>query len=303
MIQFNFTLDLEEIQALINNSGANDLAKQMLTTIFNQLMEKQRSDYINVEEYSRGDNRVSQRNGFYERGYTTRLGTLELRLPRTRDGEFSPTIFERYQRNEKALISAMLEMYVQGVSTRKVSKVIEELCDHKVSKSFVSSLTSELDIIVEEFLSRRLEKKYPFIFSVVLYLKVRENRRDVSKAFHVVLGINEDGERELLGFSISDIESNDSWKSIYQSLLDRGLEGIRLVISDEHKGESKAVKECFTGTAWQRCQVHFMRNVLDRLPKKNTELVRSELKSLFKTTNIEVARSMSEDLVNKYSDQ
>ena len=303
MTQFNFTLDLEEIQALINNSGANDLAKQMLTTIFNQLMEKQRTDYINVEEYSRDDNRVSQRNGFYERGYTTRIGTLELRVPRTRDGEFSPTIFERYQRNEKALISAMLEMYVQGVSTRKVSKVIEELCGNKVSKSFVSSLTSELDIIVGEFLSRRFEKKYPFIFSDVLYIKVRENRRVVSKAFHVVLGINEDGERELLGFSISDIESYDSWKSIYQSLLDRGLDGVKLVVSDAHKGESKAIKECFTGAAWQRCQVHFMRNVFDRLPKKNTELVRSELKSLFKTTNIEVARSMRDDLVNKYSDQ
>ena len=164
----------------------------MLTTIFNQLMEKQRTEYINVEEYSRGDERVSQRNGFYERGYTTRIGTLELKVPRTRDGEFSPTIFERYQRNEKALISAMLEMYVQGVSTRKVSKVIEELCGHKVSKSFVSSLTSELDIIVGEFLSRRFEKKYPFIFSDVLYIKVRENRRVLSKAFHVVLGINED---------------------------------------------------------------------------------------------------------------
>ena len=146
-------------------------------------------------------------------------------VPRTRDGEFSPSVFERYKRNEKALLATMLEMYVQGVSTRKVSKVVEELCGASVSKSFVSTLTSELDSMVASFLNRPLERNYPFIFSDVIYIKVRENRRVVSKAFHVILGVNDLGERELLSFSVSDTESYESWKQLYTSLIDRGIAG------------------------------------------------------------------------------
>jgi putative transposase len=210
MTQINLNLNTQQIQDIISNSGANDLAKQMLTTIFNQLMEKERDEYIHVDAYSREDHRTSTRNGYYERNFTTRIGRLELIVPRTRDGEFSPTIFERYQRNEKALLSTMLEMYVQGVSTRKVSKVVEELCGTSVSKSFISSLTSQLDESVSSFLNRPLERHYPFILSDVLYIKVRENHRVVSKAFHIILGINDCGERELLSFSLSDSEAYET---------------------------------------------------------------------------------------------
>ena len=141
MAQINFTLDYEDVQGIIEQSGADELSKPLLTTIFNQLMEKQRDDYIGVGEYVRNSERVSHRNGYDERDFTTRIGTLELLVPRTRDGQFSPDLFQRYQRNEKALLSAMLEMYVQGVSTRKVSRIVEELCGKAISKSFVSSLT------------------------------------------------------------------------------------------------------------------------------------------------------------------
>jgi len=300
MTQINFTLELEQVQELIEKSGANDLAKQMLTTIFNQLMEKQRDEYIQVDEYVRDQERQSQRNGYYERTYTTRVGKLELMVPRTRDGQFSPTLFERYQRNEKALLTTMLEMYVQGVSTRKVSRIVEELCGKQVSKSFVSSLTSQLDEYVHAFLEKKFEINHPFVFSDVLYIKVRENHRVVSKAFHLVVGINTLGEREVLGFRIEDSECYDSWKAMYESLAQRGLKGVKLVISDAHKGEVQAVKECFAGASWQRCQIHFMRNVFDKLPKKNTEDVRSELKALFKLTNITVARAYKNQLVDKY---
>ena len=303
MTQINFTLDSEQIQDIISNSGANDLAKQMLTTIFNQLMEKERDEYINADNYSRVDERVSSRNGYYERSYTTRIGRLELIIPRTRDGEFSPSVFERYQRNEKALLATMLEMYVQGVSTRKVSKVVEELCGASVSKSFVSTLTRELDSMITSFLNRPLERNYPFILSDVLYIKVRENQRVLSKAFHVILGINDLGERELLSFSVSDTESYDSWKQLYTSLIDRGLTGLKLVISDAHKGEVTAIRDVFGGVAWQRCQVHFMRNVFDKLPRKNTETIRDELKVLFKTDNIEIARSLKNSIVERYSEK
>ena len=303
MTQINFTLSTEEIQALIKNSGANDLSKIMLTTIFNQLMEKERDEYIHAEKYERDEKRVSSRNGYYQRDYTTRIGTLELIVPRTRDGEFSPTIFERYQRNEKALLSAMLEMYVQGVSTRKVAKVVEELCGLSVSKSFVSSLTEDLDEIVNTFLNRPLEHKYPFLFSDVIYIKVRENNRVIAKAFHIILGINDLGERELLEFCVTDSESYDTWKTLYEKLLKRGLRGLKLVVSDAHKGEVSAIRDTFIDVSWQRCQVHFMRNVFDKLPRKNTETVRDELKMLFKTNNIEIARKLKNDIVNRYVDK
>lgn len=302
MTQVNFTLDTDQIQELIANSGANELAKQMMTILFNQLMEKQRDDYIQVEKYSRDDDRKSSRNGYYEREFTTRIGTLSLIVPRTRDGEFSPTLFERYQRNEKALLASMLEMYIQGVSTRKVTKVVEELCGMNVSKSFISSLTTELDDVVEAFLSRPLKQKYPFLLSDVLFIKIRENHRVLSKAFHIILGINSLGERELLSFSIQDNESYESWKHLYSELIERGLEGLKLVISDAHIGEVRAIKESFPGVSWQRCQVHFMRNVFDKLPHKNTAEVRAELKVLFKTTHIDLARKLKNEIVDKYTD-
>src|SRR5690625_184853 len=147
---------------------------------------EKRTEYIQAQKYERTNDRRSQRNGYYERAYTTRVGTLELTVPRTRDGEFSPTIFERYQRNEKALLASMLEMYVSGVSTRKVAKVVETLCGKSVSKSFVSTLTKELDPLVKEWQERSLsDTQYPYLITDVIYIKVRENRRVVSKGCHI----------------------------------------------------------------------------------------------------------------------
>lgn len=151
MTQVHFTMTAEDIQSLIQQSVENDVSKKILTMVFNQLMEQERSDYINASDYERSEERVSYRNGYYERDFTTRVGTLELRVPRTRDGKFSPSVFERYQRNEKALLAAMLEMYISGVSTRKVTKIVEELCGKKISKSLVSTLTKDLDEIVAKW--------------------------------------------------------------------------------------------------------------------------------------------------------
>lgn len=142
MTQVHFTLETEDIQSLIDHSVKDNAAKQILQTVFNQLMNEQRTNYIQAKNYERSEARKSQRNGYYERELTTRIGSLELKVPRTRDGGFSPTVLERYQRNEKALLASMLEMYISGVSTRKVSQIVEELCGKSVSKSFVSSLTA-----------------------------------------------------------------------------------------------------------------------------------------------------------------
>lgn len=172
-------------------------------------MEEQRDQYIGVGEYERNDNRTSYRNGYYERSYTTRIGTIDLRVPRTRDGKFSPDIFERYQRNEKALLASILEMYVQGVSTRKVSKIVEELCGKKVSKSFVSNLTKELDKMVKKWQYSSLNgANYLYLMADVVYIKVRENHKVISKSYHTALGVNNEGGREIIGFLI---QAGASW--------------------------------------------------------------------------------------------
>lgn len=168
MTQIHFTLDSNELQELISNSGADQASVLILTKLFNTLMEIQRDEYCQVESYERTENRVPQRNGYYERALTTRVGTLNLLVPRTRDGKFSTDMFERYQRNEKALVSAMLEMYVTGVSTRKVGTIVETLCGKYVSKSYVSSITKLLDEEVIAFQHRSIEKKIPYMMTDVL---------------------------------------------------------------------------------------------------------------------------------------
>ena len=303
MTQIHFTLDMKELQDLITNSGANDASVMMLNKLFNSLMEKQRDEYCQVDTYERTDERISQRNGYYKRSLTTRVGTLNLTVPRTRDGKFSTDIFERYQRNEKALVTTILEMYVGGVSTRKVGSIVETLCGKNVSKSYVSSITKILDTEVKIFRERAIDKKIPFLMTDVLYIKVRENKRVKSKAVHIAIGVDSKGYKNLLGFMISDSETEDSWTSFYNSLTDRGLKDVEMVISDAHQGQVIAIQKCFTESTWQRCQIHFLRNVMDRLPKKNTEQVRSEIKDLFRINNIDAARIAKQELIEKYEDK
>ena len=304
MTQLHFTINQEEIQNLINESVDNKLAKSILTKVFNELMEKERDEYLDNKAYQRDSNRTSYRNGYYDRDYTTKIGTLTLRVPRTRDGKFSTEVFQRYQRNEKALLTTMLEMYVQGVSTRKVSKVVENMCGKTYSKSFVSSLTKELDEEVKLWRNSDLSMiKYPYIIVDVVYIKVRENKRVVSKACHIAIGVNEKGNREIIGLDLSDSESEYSWSNFFDYLKSRGLSGVKMVISDSHKGLVKAVKESFLNVSWQRCQVHFLRNILSKAPKKNTEEFRSDIKSLFKIQDISLARKIKGEIYLKYENE
>ena len=303
MTQIHFTLDKDELQELISNSGANEASKLILTKLFNELMENQRDEYCNVDPYQRDKNRTAQRNGYYQRDLTTRIGTINLNVPRTRDGNFSTDIFERYQRNEKALVTTMLEMYVSGVSTRKVGQVVETLCGKSVSKSYVSSITKLLDEEVIKFQQRRIDKKIPYLMTDVLYIKIRENHRVVSKAVHIAIGIDSKGFKNILGFMISDSESEQTWKSFYQSMIDRGLTKVEMVISDAHQGQVKAIQKSFTESVWQRCQVHFLRNVMDKLPKKNTQEIRQEIKELFRINDIDVARITKDKILEKHSEK
>lgn len=304
MTQVHFTLSQDKVQSLIERSVSDEFIKELLTTTFNQLMEAQRDHYINAGSYERTSDRTDYRNGYYERDYTVRIGTLTLKVPRTRDGKFSTDIFERYQRHEKALLATLLEMYVAGVSTRKVSKIVEEMCGTSVSKSFVSSLSAQLDEVITQWQNRDLSSvSYPFLMIDVLFIKVREDHRVLSKSCHIALGITGDGRREVLGHMIGDGEREDTWQTFFDQLKSRGLSAVDLVISDAHAGLVSAAKKTFVGSSWQRCQVHFLRNILAPVPRKNSEDFREAVKGIFRLTDMDSARTAKNAVVNKYGDQ
>lgn len=186
---------------------------------------------------------------------------------------------------------------------RKVSSIVEELCGKSVSKSFVSNLTKSLDEEVRIFQYSNLETtQYPYVITDVMYIKVRENKRVVSKSFHIALGINEEGHREVLGFMIQETESEASWRNFFEYLKKRGLNGVKMIISDAHSGLVKAVEKEFTGVSWQRCQLHFLRNILDATPKKDSKVFREKVKSIFRLTDIDSARQAKNSLIEEYQD-
>lgn len=302
MAQLNITINEEEIQKIIEEKVNDTFARDILTKTFNLLMEKQRDEYIQADNYERSNSRNSQRNGYYEREYTTRVGTLELLVPRTRDGKFSPDIIEKYSRTEKSILLTMLEMYISGVSTRKVSKVVETLCGKNFSKSLVSSLTKQLDPIVQAWKNRPLNKNYPYIITDVIYIKIREYHRVVSKSVHIAIGIDEEGHREIIGFNIDDGENEYSWKEFFKSLKDRGLKGVKMVTSDAHLGLIESVKKEFVGCSWQRCQVHFLRNIMNVTPKKESKDFRELVKALMKIKEIDAARIVKNIIIESYEE-
>lgn|SRR5690554_4616722 len=195
-------------------------------------------------------------------------------------------------------------MYISGVSTRKVSQIVEELCGSNVSKSFVFDLVKQLDPMVEAWKYRSLsETKYPSIMTDVLYIKVREETRVASKSCHIAIGINEQGDREIIGLMIENGESESTWNRFFNYLKDCGLQDTELVISDAHQGLVLAIQQSFVREPWQRCQVHFMRNVIERVPKMNSKPFRESLKAIFRFTDIELARSAKNELIGAYSDK
>ena len=303
MTQINITINLEDLKEKIEDSTLETPVKASLSLILNSLMEKERDDYINALPYERTDTRNGQRNGFYGRDLITGVGSLRLKVPRTRDGEFSPTLFERYERYDQALVISMMEMFLNGVSTRKISRIVEELCGKKVSKSYVSEITKSLDPIVDEWKNRPLNAYYfPYIYVDAMYIKVRENRRVVSKAVYIACGVNDKGYREVIGLKVDHKESDESWASFFEHLKSRGIHSPKMIISDAHKGLVKAIKESFLGTSWQRCTVHFLRNIIVNMPTKNTVEARENLKAIFRTSTYDHALELKEKFIDEYQD-
>ena len=304
MTYINLSLNFDVLKEKIISSGLEEVIKSSLILILNEFMEKERDDYLHANAYERTGERVDYRNGYYERDYKIPVGTLKLKVPRTRNGEFSPVIFEKYRRSDQSLVLSMLEMVVNGVSTRKVTNVVQALCGEEVSKSFVSNLTKKLDPIVNEWASRPLNVMYyKYIYVDAMYIKVREYNKVVSKAVYVAIGVNEENKREIIGMNVNHAESKEGWGKFFESLKSRGLQSPRLVISDAHEGLKNAIQEAFIGTSWQRCTVHFKRNIFKKLPKKNTSEAKEFIKRIFNAQTAEEARELKDKFMKTYENQ
>jgi transposase-like protein len=302
MAQLNITLNQDEILQLLANDRDAAFAK-LLQDSLNSILKIESAAQLNAEPYERTEERTGNRNGFRERPLTTRIGSILLSVPKHRDGEpFHTLIFDNYGRSEAALIATMAEMVVNGVSTRKVSQVMETLCGKTYSKSTVSEACKELDKKVREFRERPLTGEYPFMTVDATYFKVRENGRIISKAFMIAYGTNSEGHREILGFGIYANESKRTWNEFLKSLKDRGLYGVKMITSDAHEGIQDAVSKVFPEAAWQRCQFHFSRNIIDKAPNKYQAGLAGELQEMFNCKTIEEARKRKDTIIADYRD-
>jgi putative transposase len=271
-------------------AGQEDFLRPLIQSVVQQVLEGEMDEALGAGKSERTEGRLGYRSGYYGRTLVTRVGKLELRVPQDRQGRFRTEVFERYQRSEKALVGALTEMYVQGVSTRKVKAVTEELCGHEVSSSTVSRMNQSLDKELEKFAGRRLEEAYPYLILDARYEKVREDGVIRSQAVMIAIGIDWEGRRNVLSVELANRESLTSWKEFALGLKARGLKGVELVISDDHAGLRGAIREVFPEAVWQRCYVHFLRNALDHLPRKADDECMTELRWIYDRRTVEEAR-------------
>jgi len=289
MTRIKSTSKGESLKELVG--GDSDFLRSLVGEVVQQVLESEMDACLQAGKGERTAGRLGYRSGYYERTLVTRVGKLELRVPQDREGRFSTEIFERYQRSEKALVSALAEMYVQGVSTRKVKKITEELCGHSFSASTISRINKKLDAELKRFAKRPLEEAYPYLILDARYEKVREDGVIGSQAVLVAIGINWDGRRCVLGVELASRESTTSWRDFVLGLKERGLHGVEFVVTDDHSGLKRAIAELLPDAVWQRCYVHFLRNALDHLPRKADDDCRTELRWLYDRRDLSEARS------------
>ena len=301
MAQLNITLNQDEILQLLL-ADREEAFRKLLQRTLNDILKVESREQLQAAPYERSDSRLDSRNGLRARELKTRIGRITLAVPRHRNSPFKTLIFDNYSRSEAVLVAAMAEMVVNGVSTRKVSRVIERLCGTSVSKSSVSEICKHLDQEVESFRNRPLEGSYPFLTVDVTYFKVRENNRVISKALMIAYGTNEQGHREILGFTAYRNESKDTWQDFLKSLKKRGLKGVIMITSDAHEGIIHAISEVFPTVPWQRCQFHFSRNIADKTPKKYQTGIRAELQEMFACNTLKEARNKKNQIIQEYQD-
>lgn len=262
--------------------GSNlDFLRESVYLMSRLLMELEVEQQIGAGKHKRTADRTNHRNGYRDRVWETRVGEIPLRIPKLRTGSYYPSLLEPRRRAEKALFAVVQQAYIEGVSTRKVDGLLKALGLTGIDKSKVSRMCQELDEVVEVFRNHPLEEPFPYLWLDALYLKVRQNHRIVSLAVVIAIGVNETGEREILGFDVGASEDSAFWLAFLRSLVQRGLKGVQLVISDAHEGLKAAIEQVLAGASWQRCRVHFMRNVLCHVPPGDKALVAAAVRTIF----------------------
>ena len=300
MAQLNITLEQDEILRLLADSSG-DAFRVMLQESLNAVLRAESAEQLRAAPYERTDERTDSRNGTRQRPLTTRIGTVELTVPRHRNVPFKTLVFENYRRSESALVTTMAEMVVNGVSTAKVGRVMEEICGRSFSKQAVSEACAGLDAAVGEFRGRPLDGDYLFVMADATYLKAREDHRVSAKALMIAIGLTAAGTKEVIGFGLADSETEESWREFFETLGRRGLSGVRMFTSDAHEGLVAALQEVFPDVPWQRCQAHFTRNIVDGAPKRLREGLRSELTEMFNCGTLDEARAMRDEIIADYA--
>lgn len=290
----------EQMLALLTG---DDALRALLESTVQEVLEAEMDDALGAGKGERSGERRGYRSGYYGRKLTTRVGTLELRVPQDRGGLFRTEVFARYQRSEKALLLALAEMYVQGVSTRKVRAITEELCGHGFSASTVSSITGQLDAELERFMTRPLNEEFAYVMLDARYERVREAGVIRSRAVLVALGIDWDGQRQVLGVALAGRESLTAWRDFLIGLKQRGLSGVHFVVTDQHEGLKQAVAEVLPTALWQRCYVHFLRNALDHLPRSADPACLQELRWLYDRRDAAEARTDLRAWLGRWQDK
>ncbi len=278
-----------DLRALVEKTPDADLLREMIGFAAHRLMELEVENLTGASYGEKSRERLVQRNGYRERDWQTRAGTVELRIPKLRKGSYFPGFLEPRRMAEKALSAVVQEAYVQGISTRSVDDLVKAMGMSGISKSQVSRLCEEIDAKVKAFLERPIEGDWPYLWIDATYVKVRQNGRIVSVAVIVAVGVNSDGRREVLGLDIGPSEAETFWTGFLRKLARRGLRGVKLVISDAHEGIKAAVAKVFNAT-WQRCRVHFMRNVLAYAGRQGRRVVAAFIATAFAQNDAEAAR-------------
>ena len=285
-------------QALVDDP---EFLRGLVERAVQAILEAEMTAHLGAARYERGEGRTGYRNGTKPRTLTTRVGTLELAVPQDRDGTFSTELFARYQRSEQALVSTLLEMYVRGVSTRKVAAITEELCGTSFSKSQVSALAGRLDAGLAAWRARPLtEPSYPYLSVDARYEHVRIDGRVVSQGVLVVAGVRADGRREVLAVEVADTESEATYQALFRSLKERGLRGVELVTSDDHQGLRAAIARHFQGASWQRCQVHLARNLLGAVGQRHRRRLADDLRAVFAASTAEQAQAAARAAADRW---
>jgi putative transposase len=284
--------------ALLDHPG---FLREIVERVLQEMLEAEMTDHIGAAPYERSGTRKGHRNGHKPRTLRTRVGTLNLLVPQDREGTFSTRLFSRYQRNEKALVLALMEMYVEGVSTRKVAEVTETLCGTAFSKSLVSSLAGSLDAEMEAWRGRPLTAKaYPYLFVDARYEKVRVGSRVISQGVLLVSAVREDGLREILAVEVAETESEATYQQLFRSLKTRGLSGVELVVSDDHEGLKAAISRHFQGASRQRCQVHYARNLLGMVGATRRKELAADLRGVFAAPDKHSALGLASSAAEKW---